>query len=403
MKPLCRPRLAVNLIGQLWCLSFLLAGMMAFPQSKGEKDRVYPFTSKSRLRPTQTKNCEGQASINQKLPRYRLEKSPAPVLGWRLSSINNLGQYTAYQGGSHLTSYPFYFAQGKSHDLSTFFTKDGVGVAINNRGEIAGTRVTIIEKHGEMKSDEVYRSRAVLLRKGKLQDLGTLKNKDSSAVDLNDQGDVVGNADNGSGIDRAFLYHRGKVRGLGTLGGSSSQAHAINNKRQIVGNADTSQRTEEQIPIHHAFLWEKGKMHDLGTLGGEYSDALDINDRGEVVGFSWLKRKRGAGFVVRAFLYRQGKMKALPTPAGWESRAFAINRSGDIVGMIFCQEKFLYHAALWSHGKVYDLNTLVSDKGGRNLESADGMNDRGQIFGTSKDGLFLLTPYTEQKMEATRE
>src|SRR4051812_30493888 len=67
---------------------------------------------------------------------------------------------------------------------------------------------------------------------------------------------------------------------LGTLGGGSSSALALNDQGQVVGS---SQRADSTT---HAFVWQDGTMRDLGTLGGKNSHAYGISNQGVVVGSS---------------------------------------------------------------------------------------------------------------------
>jgi probable HAF family extracellular repeat protein len=70
------------------------------------------------------------------------------------------------------------------------------------------------------------------------------------------------------------------VTDLGTIGGYYSTASDLNQAGQVVGQAGTADG------LGQAFLWENGTMIDLGTLGGTYSYAEGINDLGQVVGTS---------------------------------------------------------------------------------------------------------------------
>ena len=77
----------------------------------------------------------------------------------------------------------------------------------------------------------------------------------------------------------AFGWRTPKIVDLGTLGGTSSTAVAINDSGEIAGHSDTTNL------VFHAYRWtRRGGMQDLGTLGGPSSFATAINNRGQITG-----------------------------------------------------------------------------------------------------------------------
>jgi probable HAF family extracellular repeat protein len=171
---------------------------------------------------------------------------------------------------------------------------------------------------------------AVLWQNRQPRDLGLMARGDySSARDINDNNDIVGEANLvPKGKPQAFLWHAGVMKQLPVLpGGIICTAQAINQNDAIVGSCDLPNGTA------HGVIWSNRAIEDLGSLGDEDapSTALDINARGQVVGASEADDK------LKAFLWEKGKMidlnKTLAPNSGWLLLvASRINNHGEIVG-----------------------------------------------------------------------
>jgi probable HAF family extracellular repeat protein len=289
-------------------------------------------------------------------------------------------------------------------DLGTLGGSFSVALALNERGQVAGTSRTangqthvFLWEKGRMTDlgQTQAGSTSVLLNaRGRVVwfspagasmtwDGGVVRKLGLTAIAMNDVGQVVGSKRFAGGAERAVVWERGRIRDLGTLGGKSSYAVAINNDGQVVVNSETSGKDEHGSPAWRVFLWQDGKRTDIGTLGGKASDACAINERAQIIGFS----ATGTEDVWNPFLWQKGRMKPLSltpaVPPEWGSRAWycfpgAINDRGQIVGETYTKAG-RRRAVLWENEKMTDLGTL----GGRG-SFPEAINEHGQIVGTSR-------------------
>lgn len=277
--------------------------------------------------------------------------------------INNLGQVVGNDDGSGETA--FEYTNGSLQALNLPGSGGGA-MGINDSGQIVG---------------EYYLG-------GFLYSGGTMQTIPLIPSAINNAGQIVGDARTigMAGQMHGFLYQGGNLTDLGTLGGPTSTAAAINNAGKVVGSAQLTNGNS------HAFLYTNGAMQDLGTLGGADSEALAINNLGQVVGDSTLPGSSNE----EAFLYSNGKMTDLGGFGGGSSEAEGINDAGEIVGYAVApgvgDRAFLY-----VDGSIYDLNDLVTNGAGYDLESARAINTDGDIIvaASTSAGQYtavLLTP-----------
>ncbi len=265
----------------------------------------------------------------------------------------------------------------------------------NSRGKLA---VTVLTAPG-------YAS-AATWSDGVLRALPNLPNANvggggSNATGVNEQGVVIGAADdgiinplNGAPYDHAVLWDGAGIHRLQELDGHASWANSITNHGLIVGFAynavpdpDTYAGTQA-----HATLWREGRVQDLGTLGGTdsaaylASDCEGDNDDGRsalVVGTSSLA---GAGVPpfgippTAAFIWEEGLMSDLGNLGGGYSLPSAINCRREVAVISFDATNRHFQSFLWRRGQ----RTLLQRLGG-NFVEAVALNDETQVAGGVSD------------------
>ncbi len=283
---------------------------------------------------------------------------------------------------------------------------------------------------------------------GVMTDLGSLGGGAGSAHDLNDAGHVVGSSLTAEGREYGFFWSApGPMVEISPLGsGRKCWANGINGGDQVVGISTTHYY---DLDTAHAFLWTPGGgTVDLGTLGGDKSGASDVNDAGRIVGGS----TTATSSLDHAFFMSSsaGSMQDLGTlggdysyahavnasdvvvgvstvtPGQWDYRAFVwtaeegminlgtlggnswamdVNGSGEIVGKAYpTPQSTEPHAVYWGPDRgIVDLNTLIDPDSGWVLQTANGINDTGQIVGEGiLDGslrAYLLAPAVCQDLD----
>jgi probable HAF family extracellular repeat protein len=224
---------------------------------------------------------------------------------------------------------------------------------------------------------------------GVAHDLGTLCTApcpfedNSSASDVNELGQVVGNSRLNDYAFRGFIWEAGKgFRILVPLDGDhSSVAWGINNRGEAVGN---SQRIlENGFYRGRPVIWTAdGVPHELAnwTTG----QALDINDDGQIVGAVF--NDDAPSYAVA---WEQGIVTPLdrlptacPNPSvGSFGRSFAINKFGHIAGDVVACSGFHYPAK-WVQASAQALG-LGSGVVGSDSNGSDSINDAGDVVGVS--------------------
>ncbi len=237
---------------------------------------------------------------------------------------------------------------------------------------------------------------------GSMTPLSTLGGYNSAASAINNQGEVAGNAETGTADstcppydpaqgqyqvlqDKPVVWENGHIKALPTYGGDPDGfAIAINDSGQVAGASGVCSTFNVINGLYlspvHALLWDHGKVTNLGSLGGAFGNqAHQMNNRGQVVGASDL----AGDAVFHGFVWSQstGMHDVTPLAGDTYSVALAINDPGAVVGVSIDASFTTLRAFIVMNGVPTDLNTLIPADSPLQLQTACGINSRGEITG----------------------
>jgi probable HAF family extracellular repeat protein len=267
-------------------------------------------------------------------------------------ALNDAGQVIGYSWSKarfpdsnweEVQAHAFLWMDGRRRALGTLpgdaFSRP---IAINESGQVIGV---------SFRKRTLGRAamHAFLWENGTMRRLGTLGGRHSEPTAINDRGQVVGRSNpdpNTAPTEkrgwRAFLWEAGKIRDLGVLpGGTFSWAVDVNDQGQVVGEGETRSGSQG------VFLWRSGKVRELRVGGNIENYVTAIDNRGRILGFS-LAYDRDVGPVYRDFVWDKGKATPLEPDFKDGNRAAAMNDRGQAAGSAWLSAKKQQRAVLWT-------------------------------------------------------
>ena len=318
-----------------------------------------------------------------------------PYKSFTASAINNLGEVTgtaAYEGTEPLTA-AFLYNGTTTSTVSFPGGNASIGNALNDKGEVVGNYTGVI-----VGLQPILTKSYLYVSPGVAFSLDTRAGGESTATGINDAQHITGSISTGTctpfatdqcqsltglGDTHAFIDVGLGPNDIGTLGGDFSTGAGINQHDEVVGSSNVTAGGP-----NHVFVYSHGSFHDVGMFQGYASSGTAISDSGDIIGVASPPSGSAIGFV-----YSNGGFTRLRgLEGGTSSLPNGINLGGDVVGMSSVGSGGSNHAFVYHHGKVMDLNGLVSPALPL-LTTAAGINNKGQIVASGLNGtLYVVTP-----------
>lgn len=320
-----------------------------------------------------------------------------------LSQSGNVVGYCQGNIGPSILQNPathgFLYSKSTLTDLNLTSQKTVLPMAVNDSGVVTGayTNVSLIGATASV-TPFVQQNGSVTLPQGRMQNVLPFA--------LNNAGQLVGSLVQLSAASLNVFFNSGAI--VYTVDGgattvlpappsSGAAAFGINSSTTVAGST-VSENGTTVSPL----LWQNGTLQTLPILMGyQQSAAIAVNDSGAAAGaafdvnFHELADPLNQGHAV--LFNTDGTVSDLGVLSGDHSSfSTGINNSGWVVGFssskspdislhlaaIFESPSSSDRAFLYANGKMYDLNTLVTNGTGWSLGYATAINNNGQIIGT---------------------
>jgi probable HAF family extracellular repeat protein len=184
--------------------------------------------------------------------------------------------------------------------------------------------------------------------------------------------------------------------GTDTLGHSSSTAIAVNNAGQVLGSSSVFD-SSHTAKGSDAFLYSISPLQHLGSFGtnsaGVNGDTpIALNDAGQVAGNAVAYDSAHTRLSNVAFLYSNGALTTLGSFGADKngrgvSAAAGLNDSGQVAGTSTVYDATGVSkgsaAFLWSKGTLTNLGNFGTDPTGFGSSTAKALNSSGQVVGSS--------------------
>jgi hypothetical protein len=202
----------------------------------------------------------------------------------------------------------------------------------------------------------------------------------TSALGINDSGEIVGAYSLFSLTSASYLYKNGNYVPLGAPGDPNgyTQANAINNRGEIVGNVQISVSAPP-----HGWLDKDGTISDYNVPGSGQTSLNGINDQGDIVGWYYgdiiVNNSAFSGVGPTAqhgFIEKGGQFYTFDVPNAASTVVQGINDRDQLVGSY--DENT--HSFFYSHGTLTQVAVPDAVK-----TTIGGLNDFGEIVGTYTD------------------